>query len=87
MILYVVTLHSDTGTTFGRWLIARPRQLLDIIEALNAQYQLALSEVAQYADRAVDVSIRNIHVGLNDNEMFYVTIEPVAPELSIVDLL
>lgn len=88
MRLYVVTHHSDTGTTFGYWLIARLSQLLDIVETLNAQYQLALDEVAQLASReTIDLPLRNIHVGLNDTERFYVTIEPCDPEATVVDLL
>jgi hypothetical protein len=88
MRLYVVRLHSSSGTTFGRWLIARPAQLLDIIEEQNRSYQLALDEVAQLASReTIELPIRDIHVGLTSTEPFYVTIEPCDPEASVVDLL
>jgi hypothetical protein len=88
MRLYVVTLHSDTGTTFGRWLIARLSQLLDIVEEQQRTYQLALDEVAQIASYdTIEFPRRNIHVGLSSSELFYVTIVPVDPEGTVVDLL
>lgn len=84
MRVYVVRLLSDQGTDFGSWLIAHPRQLLDVDALIRRSYQLRFDETLIALSRQPRIDDTTT-IG-SDDPLFHIVVRPVDPSVTLVTI-